>query len=130
MGPSARASSNRWPARCESFRATLVATGEGGWLSGEEQLREKLAKLYGGVNGYDGRPTQAQTDQVKVLGSQLEKAEARLEALKSGEVAAVNRALKKRKLDPLKPKSREEWEKEDGNRATALPAFLPSPFLN
>lgn len=113
----------------ETFRATLVATGPGGWLSGEEQLREKIAKVYGGVNGYDGRPTQAQTDQVKVLGGQLEKAEAKLEALKTGEVAAVNRELEKRKLDPLKPKSREEWEKADGNRATALPAFLSYPFL-
>ena len=113
----------------ETFRATLVATSPGGWLSGEEQLREKIAKVYGGVNGYDGRPTQAQTDQVKVLGGQLEKAEAKLEALKSGEVAAANRELEKRKLDPLKPKSREEWEKEDGKRATALPAFLPYPFL-
>ena len=104
-----------------------MATGPGGWLSGEEQLREKMAELYGGVNGYDGRPTQSQIDQVKVLGDQLEKAEAKLEALKSGEVAAVNRELEKRKLDPLKPKSREEWEKEDGKRATGLPAFLPFP---
>lgn len=113
----------------ETFRATLVATSPGGWLSGEEQLREKIAKVYGGVNGYDGRPTQAQTGQVKVLGDQLEKAEAKLESLKNGEVAAVNRELEKRKLDPLKPKSREEWEKEDGKRATALPAFLPYPIL-
>jgi len=29
----------------------------------------------------------------------------------------------------LKAKSREEWEKEDGKRAAALPAFLPFPFL-
>ncbi|HEX9943653.1 MAG TPA: glycosyl hydrolase [Thermoanaerobaculia bacterium] len=113
----------------ESFRATLVATGPGGWLSGEEQLREKMAKVYGAVNGYDGRPTRSQTDQVKVLGGQLEKAEAKLESLKSGEVAAVNRELEKRKLEPLKVKSREEWEEEDGKRATALPAFLPFPFL-
>ena len=49
-------------ASLETFRATLVATGPGGWLSGEEQLREKMAKVYGGVNGYDGRPTQSQLD--------------------------------------------------------------------
>jgi photosystem II stability/assembly factor-like uncharacterized protein len=110
------------------FRATLVATGPGGWLSGEEQLREKMAKVYGAVNGYDGRPTQSQTDQVKVLGDQLEKAAARLEALQRDEVAAVNRELQKRKLEPLAVKTREEWEKVDGNRAAALPAYLPFPF--
>ena len=112
----------------ESFRATLVATSEGGWLSGEEQLREKMAKVYGAVNGYDGRPTKSQLDQEKILGGELDKAGIRLEALQSGEVAAVNRELESRKLEPLKTKSREEWEKEEGKRATALPAFLPLPF--
>ncbi|MBW8873501.1 MAG: glycosyl hydrolase [Acidobacteria bacterium] len=113
----------------EGFRATLVATSEGGWLSGEEQLREKMAKVYGSVNGYDGRPTKSQLDQAKVLSDQLDKAGARLEALQHGEVATVNRELEKRKLEPLKAKSREEWEKEDGKRATALPAFLPFSWL-
>ncbi|HEX3551672.1 MAG TPA: glycosyl hydrolase [Thermoanaerobaculia bacterium] len=113
----------------EGFRATLVATSEGGWLSGEEQLREKMAKVYGSVNGYDGRPTKSQLDQAKVLAGQLDQAGARLEALQRGEVAVVNRELEKRKLEPLKAKSREEWEKEDGKRATALPAFLPFSWL-
>ena len=44
-------------------------------------------------------------------------------------MAAVNRELEKRKLEPLKTKSREEWEKEEGKRMVALPAFLPFPFL-
>jgi hypothetical protein len=113
----------------ETFRATLVATGPGGWLSGEEQLRERMATIYGGINGYDGRPTKSQIDQVKVLGDRLAKAEARLEALEGGEVAAANRELEKRKLEPLKAKSREEWEKETGKRTAALPAFLPFSML-
>ena len=45
----------------ESLRGTLVATRGGGILGGEVQLREKLATLYGAVNGYDGRPTASQT---------------------------------------------------------------------
>jgi photosystem II stability/assembly factor-like uncharacterized protein len=112
----------------EGFRATLVATSEGGWLSGEEQLREKMAKVYGSINGFDGRPTKSQLDHAKVLSGQLEEAAARLEALQGGEVAAVNRELEKRKLEPLKTKSKEEWEKEEGKRTAALaalPAFLP-----
>jgi photosystem II stability/assembly factor-like uncharacterized protein len=109
----------------EGFRATLVATSAGGWLSGEEQLRERMAKVYGGVNGYDGRPTRSQLDQVKVLSDELAKAEARLESLQRGEVAAVNRELVKRKLEPLSAKSREEWEKEEGKRTAALPLLLP-----
>jgi photosystem II stability/assembly factor-like uncharacterized protein len=113
----------------EGFRATLVATSEGGWMSGEEQLREKMAKVYGGVNGYDGRPTKSQIDQMKVLGDQLDKAEAKLASLQNGEVAKVNAELQKRKLDPLKAQSQGDWEKADGKRTAALPAFLPFTFL-
>ena len=50
---------------------------------------------------------------------------ARLEALQRGDVAAANRELEKRKLEPLKAKSREDWEKEEGKRTAVLPAFLP-----
>jgi photosystem II stability/assembly factor-like uncharacterized protein len=107
------------------LRATLVATSEGGWLAGEEQLREKMAMVYGAVNGYDGRPTKSQLEQTKLFAAEIGKAEARLEALRDGEVAAVNRELMKRKLQPLAAKSREEWEKEAGKSAAALPAFLP-----
>jgi len=88
-----------------------------------------MATVYGGVNGYDGRPTKSQIDQAKVLGDQLARAEARLAALQKGEVAAANRELEKRKLEPLKAKSWEEWEKEDGKRTAALPAFLPFTML-
>jgi photosystem II stability/assembly factor-like uncharacterized protein len=109
----------------ETFRGTLVATGPGGWLSGDEELREKMAKVYGSVNGYDGRPTASQVDQVKVLGDQLGAAEKKLAAVESGEMAAANRELEKRKLEPIKPKSKEEWEKKDGTRAATPPAFLP-----
>jgi len=33
---------------------------EGGWISGQEKLRERLGTLYGDVSGYDGRPTDSQ----------------------------------------------------------------------
>ena len=113
----------------ESQRATLVATSEGGWLSGERQLREKLGELYGGVNGYEGRPSKSQLDQVKVLGAELEKAAGRLDKLQAGELAAANRELEARKLAPIQPKSPEDWEKEEGNRVGAAPAFVPLPVL-
>jgi photosystem II stability/assembly factor-like uncharacterized protein len=111
----------------ESYRATLVATSEGGWMSGERQLREKLGELYGGVNGYEGRPSQSQLDQVKVLGTQLGQAVPKLDKMKAGELAAVNRELEARKLAPITPKTREEWEGEDGKRAGVAPAFVPVP---
>ena len=94
------------------LHATLAATGEGGWLSGEEQLREKVGYLYGGVNGYEGRPTKSQLDQMGVLGARLDKAAARLDALAKNELAAVNKALAARKLEPVNLLTEEEWKKK------------------
>jgi hypothetical protein len=94
------------------FHATLVATGEGGWLSGEEQLREKLGYLYGGVNGYEGRPTRSQIDQMGVLGARLDKAAARLDAIAKNELASANKALTARKLEPVDLLTEEEWRKK------------------
>jgi hypothetical protein len=94
------------------FHATLVATGEGGWLSGEEQLREKLGQAYGGVNGYEGRPSRTQLDQVDVLSERLEKAEAKLDSIGKGGLAEVDKALAARKLEPVNLLSKEEWEKK------------------
>ncbi|HEV7671135.1 MAG TPA: glycosyl hydrolase [Thermoanaerobaculia bacterium] len=89
---------------------TLVATGPGGWLSGEEQLREKLTAAYGGINGYDGRPTKAQLDAKALLEKQLAEAGAKLEAIRTTDVPAVNRELAKSKREPIKVQTREEWE--------------------
>ncbi|HEX7184422.1 MAG TPA: glycosyl hydrolase [Thermoanaerobaculia bacterium] len=96
----------------DKLHASLVATGEGGWLSGEEQLREKLGTLYGGINAYEGRPTKAQLDQMKVLGGRLDKSAAQLDSIASGEVAAANKALAARKLEPVKVMTWEEWLKK------------------
>jgi hypothetical protein len=85
----------------EAFRKSLVAAGEGGMLSGEERLREKLGDLYGAVNGYEGRPTQSQIDYARVLGGELERAEARFEELR-GQLAA----------NGVRASTREEWQKE------------------
>jgi photosystem II stability/assembly factor-like uncharacterized protein len=116
----------------ESLAGTLSAQGEGGlFAAGDEQLREKLGELYGGVNGYEGRPSKSQLDQMKFLEAELDAAAARLESIQKGELAAVNRELEKRKLEPIRVKTREEWEREEGKRAAVLPAFLPvvKPFF-
>ncbi len=94
------------------FHATLVATGEGGWLSGEEQLREKLGQLYGGVNGYEGRPTRSQLDQLDVLAESLSQGAAKLGSFEKGGIAEINKALTARKLEPVVIPTEEEWRKK------------------
>ena len=42
------------------LRKKIVATKEGGMITGEERLRENLADLYGNVIFYEGRPSRAE----------------------------------------------------------------------
>ena len=42
-------------AAVDAMRKKIVATKEGGMITGEERLRENLADLYGNVVGYEGR---------------------------------------------------------------------------
>ncbi|RMF82191.1 MAG: glycosyl hydrolase, partial [Nitrospirae bacterium] len=94
----------------EAFRASLVATGEGGMLSGEEKLREKLGELYGAVSGYDGRPTGSQLERKARLERELEAAAARFAGLTGERLADLNRRLERRGLAPLEVQTREAWE--------------------
>ncbi len=47
-----------------------------------------------------------------VLGGELDRAEARFQALLDGPVARANRALASRKLEAIRIPTREEWEKK------------------
>ena len=96
----------------EAFRRTLVATSPGGWISSEQQLREYIGELYGGVANLDGRPTQSQLDRIEVLSGQLEAAKAKFETFKGDRLTQVNRRLTDKKLEPLKVISYEEWVKK------------------
>ncbi|MGH9958207.1 MAG: hypothetical protein ACREBC_13920, partial [Pyrinomonadaceae bacterium] len=46
----------------DELRQKIVATKEGGMITGEERLREFLSDLYGSVVFYEGRPSQAQVE--------------------------------------------------------------------
>ncbi|HUP60292.1 MAG TPA: glycosyl hydrolase [Thermoanaerobaculia bacterium] len=90
----------------------LVATREGGWLSGEEQLRERIGALYGAVNSYDGRPTDSQIGEADVVAAELAKQQTAFDSA-TKELAQINRTLSSRKLETLTLLTREEWEKKE-----------------
>src|SRR5260370_16653833 len=58
-------------AQVDELRRKIVATKEGGAITGEERLRENLAELYGNVNGYEGRPAQTQVDRADAIAREL-----------------------------------------------------------
>jgi photosystem II stability/assembly factor-like uncharacterized protein len=94
----------------EKLRTTVVSTAEGGWLSGDEQLREKLASLYGSVTQYEGRPTDSQLERADALEGDLQQARGKLDAVTARELPGVNAALGKKHLEPITVASFEEWK--------------------
>jgi hypothetical protein len=96
--------------RCQALRATLVATREGG-ITGEEQLREKLADLYGKLSYYSGRPSASQLALVAPYRQAVEQAEAQLKKLMTDELSTVNAALKARNLAIIEPLTREAFDR-------------------
>jgi photosystem II stability/assembly factor-like uncharacterized protein len=63
-------------ASAQDIRKKIVATKEGGAITGEERLREHTDTLYGAINGYEGKPGQYLIDRIDVLDGELKAIEA------------------------------------------------------
>jgi len=94
----------------EAFRKTIVATRKGGFLAGEEKLREKLGWLYGSVNGYEGRPTDSQIEYASVLDTQLKEVAAKLDAMTLPRLGDLNVRLQDKQLEPIERLTRAQWD--------------------
>ncbi|MFN2601845.1 MAG: sialidase [Gemmatimonadaceae bacterium] len=84
------------------MRKKIVATKEGGMITGEERFRENLADLYGSVNGYDGRPTQMEIDRTEAIAKELSDIKRDFDAWVSGQLGPLNTDIVSKKLDAIK----------------------------
>jgi hypothetical protein len=97
--------------KAEALRKKIVATTEGGAITGEERLREKTTQLYGNLVNYEGRPADYQVSRVASLKHELEDVAAEFQAFTAKDLREVNDALTKKKLELIRSLTREEWEK-------------------
>ena len=95
----------------DELRKKIVATKEGGAITGEERLRENLADLYGNVNNYEGRPSQAQVERADAIARELADVVKSFDAWIAKELPALNTELEKGSLGRIQVLTREEWEK-------------------
>ena len=98
----------------DAIRSKIVATKEGGAITGEERLREFLGGLYGDVNRYDGRPTESQVARTEALGKELEDVIHEFQALTAQRLPEVNRGLAGKHLPPIALVAEPEWQKQQG----------------
>jgi hypothetical protein len=98
----------------EAFRKKIVATKEGGAITGEERLREFLADLYGSVVGYEGLPSRTQEERAESLARELAEVVSAFDAWVAKELPTVNASIAKGRLEPVKPLTRDQWQKNGG----------------
>jgi photosystem II stability/assembly factor-like uncharacterized protein len=107
----------------DELRKKIVATKEGGMITGEERLRENLGDLYFGVTFYEGRPSQMQVDRANALSRELSDVVKQFDDWTAKELPKINSSLEGKKLEPVKTITREEWQKTATQSAqTAVPA--------
>jgi photosystem II stability/assembly factor-like uncharacterized protein len=87
--------------RLDGLRKQIVATTEGGAITGEERLREHTDQLYAAITAWDGPPARYQLDNIGGLRSQLDEVSASFAKLTAKELPALNRSLEKDGVKPL-----------------------------
>lgn len=88
-------------AKLDDAKKEIVATKEGGDITGEERIRENLANVYGAMNGWEGRPAKYQLARVEVLRRELADVKQKLNEIFAKEVRPLDAELAARKLPPI-----------------------------
>jgi uncharacterized protein Yka (UPF0111/DUF47 family) len=87
--------------KADEIRKKIVATKEGGAITGEERIRENLDNLFGVLILYEGRPSQNVIGRADELQRQIDAASKEFEALAAKDVPAVNQLLRGKDLPPI-----------------------------
>ena len=87
--------------RLNAIRKQIVATTEGGAITGEERLREHTDQLYGAITAWEGPPSQYQLDNIVALRGQLSDIDVEFSRLTMTVLPALNKALLKGGMRPL-----------------------------
>jgi hypothetical protein len=110
--------------KIEEIRRKIVATKEGGAVTGEERIREKTTGLYGNILNYDGRPGDYQIARIDSLKRELDDARKEFNDLLAKDFPAINKSLKQKRLQPIEPVNRKTWDaaNSDDSGTSAPPA--------
>ncbi len=105
-------------AEADGIRKKIVATKEGGAITGEERLREDLTTVYGDVVGYDGPPTNSAIDRTAALSKELDDVIAELQKMTSVQLPPINQDLEQKKLPPIQITPEADWLKRHQGGST------------
>jgi hypothetical protein len=87
--------------KVDAVRKEIVATTEGGAITGEERLREHTDQLYGAILSYEGKPGDYLITYIDTLKRQLDEVTKQFEDVSTQDLPAVNEALKAAGKPPI-----------------------------
>ncbi len=87
--------------KLEETKKKIVATKEGGAITGEERIRENLDLLYGAINSWEGRPARYQLARIDALRRELADVQSAFDAIAANDLAPLEAPLTEKKLEPI-----------------------------
>ena len=120
---------NDWAAQLDEIRKKIVATKEGGAITGEERIRERAANLYGVLAGDEERPANYYVARIDSLTHERADEAASFDAFVAKDLKAANASLAAKKLEAVQPATRDAWDKaasdsEEGGSGSGGAAWL------
>ena len=100
-GDAARQSIADFDAKIDAVRKQIVATTEGGAITGEERLREHSDQLYGAIVGYEGKPGDYQIAYIEALRHELTDVQGEFQQLMTKDLPGLNETLKAKGQQPI-----------------------------
>ena len=111
--------------KVDAVRKKIVATTEGGAITGEERLREHTDQLYGAILSYEGKPAEYQIAYIDTLKRELDEVTKEFDQLLAQDLPALNDSLKSKGQQPLPRRRRKSAQ---AVRPAALQAAAPIRF--
>ena len=87
--------------KLDAVKMKIVATKEGGAITGEERIREHLDTVYGALISWEGKPARYQVERIEVLRRELADVAGEFDAIQSKDLASLNEELKGRRIPPI-----------------------------
>jgi len=94
QGDPTRAALEGLVGKADAARKLIVATKEGGAITGELRIREYTDDVYGALVGYEGRPATYLVERTKALRRELGDVRAQVETLEKSDVPRANAMLR------------------------------------
>jgi hypothetical protein len=89
--------------KVDAVRKKIVATTEGGAITGEERLREHTDQLYGAILSYEGKPADYQIARIGALRRELDDVTKEFQQLLAKDLPTLNEALKGKSQPAIVP---------------------------